>query len=193
MNNKYLISKLLVVISPWLFNTTSLANTIPELSITIGYHDTTSPEETRKIELRSPDDDIDVVITNNSNVPILLWESWNSWGHFNVVFEVFDENGSFLYYIERDKKRIAFTRNFPSTFVLYPNDSYVFEGEWASPWWKLPFYKGPDVYKLRMRAVYHSEADPNYPELNLWTGTIKSEIHTYHIEYFKPQNEIITR
>ena len=77
----------------------------------------------RVIALQNDQCHFHVVVINTSDKPLRLWETWNSWGYYNLRFEVADSEGKILYTIK--KKSRFWTRNFASWFELAVGEPFV--------------------------------------------------------------------
>lgn len=73
-------------------------------------------------ECSSFDNDIFVVIRNNSDSIVRLYENWNSYGYYNFTFEI--KTNDSIYTVSRPKK--LWYRNFPSHHSVLPQESIVF-------------------------------------------------------------------
>jgi len=167
------------------------------LSIRIGYSSSYIKDGKKiiSLDLRNPKDRISVVLVNHTKDPINLWERWNSWGYFNLHFEVFDSTGEKLLHKIKLSDNMNFTMNIATTLTLFPGDAYVYEADWnIGKWgWDLPFYKGNNLYRFKMRAVYeNTDSDGSWggvldvqTDSNVWTGKIASDVRTYEVSYYK--------
>jgi hypothetical protein len=63
-----------------------------------------------------------LVFYNHSDSIASFYEGWNSWGYFNISFEIETKEGSYrVYPMDRD-----WNKNFPSYHILFPGDSVVY-------------------------------------------------------------------
>lgn len=69
---------------------------------------------------------VDVIIRNQTDSVICFYEDWNSWGYFNIKFQI--ETADSTYMIMRIK-RGGWWKNFPSIHKINPNQSLVFHYE----------------------------------------------------------------
>lgn len=65
---------------------------------------------------------IDVIIRNQSDSVIYFYEDWNSWGYYNIKFQI--ETGDSIYNVTKTKN--SWWKNFPSYHSINPNESLVF-------------------------------------------------------------------
>lgn len=121
-----------------------------------------------------------VIVTNASSKTQRLWETHNSWGYYNLRFEVVDPKGKLLYTIK--KKETWFTLNNPSWIELAPGEHYLIHVNLDDKW-ELPFLKGEPQgdLRLRLRAVYESHADEEFKDH--WVGRVTSPYQNYLLRY----------
>lgn len=128
------------------------------------------------IWLNFPDSHFHVVITNNSDRTVRLYQEWNSWGYHCLTFDLFDKNGKLIGGIEKAGP-IQWTRNGPSPLKLRPYESHVIDVYWDEKWEMpiKPFQKnqGPSKYKIVTR--YSNSACSESLRNNIWTGTLETE------------------
>nr|WP_294860945.1 hypothetical protein [uncultured Fluviicola sp.] len=65
---------------------------------------------------------VNVIIHNNTDNPQYFYEDWNSYGYYNISFEIKTKDS--IYEVVRPQK--LWYRNFKSHFILNPNESLVF-------------------------------------------------------------------
>jgi hypothetical protein len=120
-----------------------------------------------------------VVVTNVSRDPQRLWTTLNSWGYYNVRFEVIDKNGTLLHTIR--KKPVSWSENTPGCYDIQPGEHAVFEVEFTSDVWDLTFLAGekPGEHRVRMRAVYEIHPSRESEKYKVWTGAIASDANDY--------------
>ena len=139
----------------------------------------------RVIDIRQAQSHFHVVVTNTSGKPQRLWQTWNSWGYYNLRFEVADAAGKVLYAIK--KKPRAWTRNFPSWIELASGEPFVMDVSFDRESWTLPFLKDKrqGEFPLRMRAVFGNRADKQTEEHKVWTGEASSPFQDYRVRYWR--------
>ena len=139
----------------------------------------------RSIRLVNEKSHFHVVVTNTSGKPQRLWETWNSWGYYNLRFEVADQKGKVLYEIK--KKPRAWTVNFPSWIELAAGEQFVMDVYFDRESWKMPFLKQKKkgAFPLRMRAIFENKADEETKEHKIWTGRIASPLRNYSVGYWR--------
>ncbi len=136
---------------------------------------------TRSITCWNENSHFHVVLKNESDTSINLWEEWNSWGYFGLSFVVKDETGK--EHIMKKKMR-GWDKNAPTTVTLDPGDMYVFDVRYQGEEWegaKFPY--GKDIQRRRskmipfyhIKAVYEIREDENSKKQKVWTGRIESE------------------
>ena len=116
-----------------------------------------------------------VVVQNTSNETIRLWEEWNSWGYYNLTFEVFDVNGKLLGVAQ--KKPQNWTVNFPSFLELKPKqvhviDVYFHSFDWDAP--IKPILANQAKSKYSLVANYSIAACSDSAEHGVWNGVSKA-------------------
>lgn len=125
----------------------------------------------------------DVVLTNVSDKPLRVWESWNSWGWKNLSFEITLSNGQVIYTEQTDAH--LWTKNVPSWEQIPPNRHYVFRvnfqpmkqgGVWDN---SILEYVNESTTKCKIKAIYEiCQSDELYEE-NVWMGRVESEEEEY--------------
>lgn len=109
-----LILLLLLLLKPSLvFNSTAL--TVPEKRIEIKL---IIPDKTRQVE-STPCLNMKVLLINHTDTAVSFFEDWNSWGYFNLYFEINAKDTTYLI----TKKDRYWDKNFPSFKTLFPGDS----------------------------------------------------------------------
>lgn len=176
--------------SGWLLGTVGQvgAQDRPALILTIiptTYSSRLSPAPTISFGER---DHFHVLLTNTSAEPVTLFEEWNSWGYYGLLFE--------MTYADGRKVRVsrglrAWTRNFPSTITLAPQGYYVFEVSFDESWThsvRTEPYAGQGI-ACRMRAIYTiaplDSLDKQHSFLGRgvhpWSGTVTSDEQPYTV------------
>jgi hypothetical protein len=120
-----------------------------------------------------PADHFHVVLQNRGIYEQRIWETWNSWGYFNLSFEVADSTGKKWVVKKRDT---GFTRNFPSFLTISPGQTYVFDvyfGD-AHEWAGFPLRRGEEN-TVKMRALYSVPVSAEAKTSDVWTGHLESE------------------
>lgn len=74
-------------------------------------------------ECSSFNNDVFVIIRNNTDSVVRLYENWNSFGYYNFTFEIKTKDS--IYTIYRPHK--LWYRNFPSHHSILPSESIVFQ------------------------------------------------------------------
>lgn len=121
-----------------------------------------------------------VLLTNVSTQAQSVFRTSNSWGYYAVSFELRTSDGRI---VAITKKRTAFTKNNPSTFVIPPGEQLVYpvrlDQEWeaASP---LPLADEEPV-DVTVKAIYEVKPTPESTRQNVWTGRIEST--EYHFKF----------
>lgn len=76
------------------------------------------PQRAKQVE-SNPCLNINVLFINHTDTAVSFFEDWNSWGYYNLSFEIRSGNTSFLI----TKKERDWPKNFPSFKTLFPGDS----------------------------------------------------------------------
>ncbi|MFT7613257.1 MAG: hypothetical protein ACI9J3_002229 [Parvicellaceae bacterium] len=109
---------------------------------------------------------IELKLSNVSEDTVRLWEEWNSWGYYNLSFQLKSERAEF----EFKKKPRAWTVNFPSHYCLRPMSDSVFLVDFKSENWELPL----DSLVGGLTASFEIKADEETEVNNIWIGEVKS-------------------
>ena len=132
-----------------------------------------------------------VVITNNSNQAQNLWESWNSWGFFNLRFDILDGQGVVQDSIVKTPDT-CWTMNFPSYTTLKPKQHFVIEVDLSKPEWVVARKERPytpfaqtdyatNKGQLRIHALFEIPKDNETEKQSVWVGKIQTEPETFQI------------
>ncbi len=151
------------------------------LSITIA--PTGGRNDTRNLDLSTPQQHFHVVIHNKSEKPVKLWQEWCSWGWHNLTFEIIDADGTTT--IAKKKAR-GWDKNFPSHTTIDANGDAVIDVFFDPELWDLsPKLRPSDAHApqvLTMRAVYVNAAGTSdgstsdqSDRWDMWVGTITSD------------------
>jgi hypothetical protein len=137
-----------------------------------------------------------VVLTNKTASPQHLWEEWNSWGFYNLYFEMTDSTNK-TWLVKRSYDR-AFMVNAPGWFNLDPGEVHVFSVTFPNDWQDLPPARVEDHHAVVMlRAIYEIPPDPmiqnmktgawrmdtKVKENGVWTGKVIS--NPVNVELFE--------
>jgi hypothetical protein len=124
-----------------------------------------------------------VILTNISKEPFRLFEDRNSWGYRQLSFSATLQDGT---QIELTRGPYEWTRNFPSTTLLQPGQTYaVAPGTFSEANWR-GFAKVDGCHDARLKAKYTSRGEEALErgEMRerygakrgaLWSGTAESE------------------
>lgn len=128
-----------------------------------------------------------VVLTNTSDRPQYVFETWNSWGYQTVSLEATTQTGkTFLMTV----KPQAFTRNFPSTFLIPPGEQQVFpirlDDEWEGrpPARKArtgPYIADTEFEHVAVKAIYQVLPSDEAASIGVWTGKIDSTSYDFDL------------
>jgi hypothetical protein len=132
---------------------------------------TSSTSDSRVITIASQKpDEFYVVLTNISNEPHPVWETWNSWGSRTISFEFqFGNNPPIL--VARGPE--SFIRNFPSTFLIPPGEHKVYPIR-LDKWWDVRSVPKSTETLVSVKAVYQVPNTTEAVEYRVWTGRVDS-------------------
>jgi len=115
-------------------------------------------------------DEFYVVLTNVSNEPQSVWETWNSWGSRTISFEVtFGNNPPILVAREQEE----FSKNLPSTFLIPPGEHKVYPIRLDKRWDVGSIPKSTEA-RASVKAVYEVPVTPEASTYHVWTGRVES-------------------
>ncbi|RZK51914.1 MAG: hypothetical protein EOO59_14355 [Hymenobacter sp.] len=118
-----------------------------------------------------------VLLTNQSAQPVTLFQEWNSWGYFGLSFDMTYADGR---RVRVEKESRPWRGNYPSTFTLPPQGSYVFDVTLGPKEWTNSPRPAPRLAQglaCRLRARYAIEPSPEAK--GMWTGTVVSAENAY--------------
>lgn len=69
------------------------------------------------------DNEVFIILTNNTDSTVSVYENWNSYGYYNFSFEIKLKDS--IYVVTRPQK--LWYRNFPSHHSILPNETIVFQ------------------------------------------------------------------
>jgi hypothetical protein len=152
-------------------NTDLTVSQTQKTPFTLSIVPTTSSSDSRVITIASQKpDEFYVVLTNISNEPQSVWETWNSWGSQTISFELkFGNNPPIL--IARGPE--TFTRNFPSTFLIPPGEHNVYPIR-LDKWWDVRSIPKSMEMAVSLKAVYEVQVTPEAATYHVWTGRVES-------------------
>jgi beta-lactamase regulating signal transducer with metallopeptidase domain len=150
----------------------------------------------RIIDLRKPTSHFNVVVTNLTKRDLRLWETWNSWGYFNLSFDVLDDKGNVVNSIV--KKPRGWTVNGVTWITVKPGEHFTLRVDFDPDEWiwggdigsNFPVYipylvmmdREPE-FNVRLRAVFKIIPDWETIEHNVWTGTVRSTPDNFVIRH----------
>ena len=141
--------------------------------------------QNHRINLHRKGTHFHVVITNVSDKPQRIWETWNSWGWYNLTFNMLDNRGNTLYTLK--KKPRGWSKNFPSFIRLNPGECFIIDVYLKRSDWELPFLgkKREGDFEINLKAVYEIPQDDETKKNGIWTGKIESATGKYTLNYYK--------
>lgn len=152
-------------------NTASTDNTL-EVSIAIPFS-SNGERVLYQSHLRFP-----VVVTNRSDKPQRIFETWNSWGYYSLSFEVTDAEGK-TWQIKEGPQ--VWTVNGPAYWILPPHEHLVLEVNFDDNGWaplSQPMLRS-GVYSIR--AVFETSPTEESKKLSVWTGRVVSRTEKYTV------------
>lgn len=123
-----------------------------------------------------------VKLINNSKDTLNFYEEWNSWGFWNIEFELIKSTGKHIK-IKRESK--GWDKNFASCYLIKPNQHVFIPIYNQKDWWFWPNLIEEIKSKCEIIAIYTQPSLElkkvnNYEKYNqykLWSGSIKSRIY----------------
>lgn len=136
----------------------------PEIRLSVGFKPSWDDESLAMVVVH---------VHNNSDKPIRVWESWNSWGYNNASLEITLGNNPKIYEVRRGFG--VWTINFPSWETIPVGGSIrvflnIHKGSWNVDQ-KILDWRGP----VRVRPVFSINEDEDTEERGVWTGTARGE------------------
>lgn len=168
-------------------------NDAKELSVSIAVP---ARDSIRSIDVRNPGSHFNVVVTNRTIRDLQLWETWNSWGYYNLSFEVLDEDGNVKYSIT--KRPRAWTINGPTWVVVRPGEHFNIPVDFDPDIWAVSVAAGREKrtlvpllaqfatspkFELKLRAVFRVYPDDETIDRDIWTGTVRSVADEFLIHH----------
>lgn len=149
----------------------------PPLLVSIGV--TANANGLRLIHVNGKDATFPVVITNVSDKPLRIWAQWCSWGNRSIQFQLEGADGTKTSAVSAV---MAWTMNFPDFYELKPGESSVTDIAFTDSylWSGFTLPKDQKTTKLSMRVILSIHPDEDGKRLNVWNGTVQSEMNTYH-------------
>lgn len=140
---------------------------------------TRSTSDSRLITIASQKpDEFYVVLTNISNEPQSVWETWNSWGSQTISFE----------FTLPDNRRVVvskgpqgFTMNFPSTFLI-PSGGHKVYPIRLDKWWNVGSIPKSTEMLVSLKAVYEVPVTPEAASYHVWSGRVESGIDKFTLK-----------
>lgn len=129
-----------------------------------------TPDGKRVISLK-PYPRFHVQIKNISDTEQRLWKDWNTWGYYNLSFQVITPWDTT---IARKLSPESWKGDFSDFWILPPNESVIIEIQAIGPHWKgFPIPLGRTV-PVEIKAIYENKPDILAEEFGVWTGILES-------------------
>ena len=153
----------------------------PDADLQVRIVPTSFVENGRAIDVRGPSQHFHVVVTNLSKAPVRLWRDRCSWGYYTVSFRFTDESGKTVAVKKRPR---GWDSNAPDWTIVPPGGHMIFEVSFDDKIWQdapalLP--ETPHGRRIKMKAVYSVEVDPQSQRRGVWTGEVSSPEEDYTI------------
>ena len=119
-----------------------------------------------------------VLITNNSDKPINIFDPKWSYGFYNLTFEIEYSNGEKK---ECYRHSWGWDKNFPGTQTIAPNSHYIFNIDLEADttkayyWINSPLSKDERFSICNIKAIYTQHKSKDAKNENVWIGRIESE------------------
>lgn len=118
-----------------------------------------------------------VIIENLSERQVSLWQEWNSWGHFNLKFQITDDKGVTWIAMKKEKE---WEKNFPGFVSVDPKDKIVIDVTFSPDVWENVFPTDAEKSTtVSMRAIYESEDSEDARKKGVWSGRLVSDKKEY--------------
>ena len=128
-----------------------------------------------------PGDNFYVVLTNNSEKAIRIFEDWTSLGWDSLSFEGVAANGK-TYKFEKSPHG-PWTRNFLAVFTIPPRGHYVFQIQFDKKNWpileEIQHILRPSEMHFQLKAIFTESNDNGI--INVWQGRVESETRGFSI------------
>jgi len=136
-----------------------------------------------------------VVISNNTNTQQKIWQSWNSWGFYNLRFDILNDKNEVIHSVVKNPNRV-WTVNYPSQTTIRPKQHFVMDIDLSHKDWVVDrgdknyqrfstFLKTRERYNLNIRMVYENRKDDEAEKLSTWTGVAKTNAETFLFQPIK--------
>jgi hypothetical protein len=128
----------------------------------------------RQVSYSDPKSHLLVLIQNRSGHDQRIWETSNSWGYFNLSFELTDSTGKKWVVKKRDT---IFTVNLSTFLTISPGQIYIFNIDFVKEreWQAFPIRR-VEGQIVQIRAIYDSTETPESKANDVWTGHLESPI-----------------
>ncbi|EMY16126.1 hypothetical protein LEP1GSC043_2940 [Leptospira weilii str. Ecochallenge] len=112
-----------------------------------------------------------VLVKNVSNKEVRIWQGWNSWGYYNLSFQIQINQENVDIYKTQEKE---WPKNFPAFWSIKPNEFVILNVTFnVKTWPKLKDLKLKNE-KVKIKCIYEIKEDSSSKEYNVWTGRIES-------------------
>ena len=154
----------------------------PKAPFTLSIVPSRSNTEAHSISTASKQPDVFyVVLTNVSDRPQPIWETWCSWGYQTVSFEIVLPDGRNL---SLAKKAQTFTRNFPATFIIPAGEHQIYPIRLDTEWDHLPAFATPGDTAVTLKAVYGVAPTAESTAQSVWSGRVESAGYTLTLKHW---------
>ena len=122
-----------------------------------------------------------VVLTNTTDEPQRIFETWNSWGYQAISFELTLASSKKVKMAMRDQ---VFTKNFASTSTIPPKGHFVFPITLNDDWQGRPEFEKEGPTTVQLKAIYEISPTFESKEYAVWAGKVESEELTVKINHW---------
>ena len=119
-----------------------------------------------------------VVLTNTSSQPQSVFEWWNSWGYQTISFEFTTADNLRIFVSKREQD---FTKNYPSTFLIPPNEHQIYPIQLNKEWEGVSEVSKLANPSVTVKAIYQVGPCPESAQYGVWAGRVESERYTVNI------------
>lgn len=144
-----------------------------------------SRKDTAQIFLHNPETShFNVLLSNISNDTFEIYDEWNSFGYFNLTFEIVYPDGKI---VTSCKHSSGWDFNGPTSSSIPPGGHYIFEVSFdndstkGNEWWYNSIRNKPGKTTCcKIKAIYQNELNDEFNNKHaIWTGKVESAMTDY--------------
>ena len=147
----------------------------PGLSIQVVGNCRVTGSASARIRAVRPTDHFHVVVTNESNETLRLWEERSKLGHLNISFELMDSSGKLIGTISKSG---GWAKSYPDYLELKPGqhrviDVYLERDRWRIPLQLKDVQQDPENFQLVAKYSIGKSAESE--EYGIWVGSVETD------------------